>query len=129
MQFTWSKKNKPKQEPRDPDYKRVKNIKVLNTISLCSILAVICLTLWFLYDNMYQALTSSQVLFLANDAAQLEPLNFDLYTKTQKAWKEKTEQPLVTLARDPFLPTTTSTTSTQPVSSQPMTEKQTHTSL
>lgn len=67
---------------------------------------MLCITVWFVYTNIYQTIGKAESLFMLEGNMQTEPINFKLVHETNLAWDEKQLSRNFSFIRDPFVVTT-----------------------
>lgn len=74
------------------------------------IAAGVCLTLFFLYTNIYQAISKTRDILLTDSTLTVETIDFQKYESATAAWSKRNQLETPAITRDPF--TAISTTST-----------------
>lgn len=102
-------RSKNKQTILLDEYREYEKLHIISIAAAFAIAVGVSATLFFLYTNIYQAISRTREAMLANSALNVDVIDFKKYDKVMAAWEEKKQIAAPAITRDPFAPTSTST--------------------
>ena len=91
------------------EYKEYERLHLISIIAASLITIGVGITLFFLYTNIYQAISKTRSVLLTDSALTVETIDFKKYDKVITAWEKKTITEIPIITRDPFASASTST--------------------
>ncbi|MBI5221997.1 MAG: hypothetical protein HY980_00655 [Candidatus Magasanikbacteria bacterium] len=92
------------------EYKEYEKLHWISVAAAALIAIGVCLTLFFLYTNIYQAISKTRDILLTDSTLTVEIVDFQKHDSAMAAWNKRNELETPTITRDPF--TAASATST-----------------
>lgn len=94
---------------RTPEYRSIPKLRVVSIIMIGLMAAVVGSTIFFLYESVYTVIGQIQSITALQGSVAFEAINFERLEKVQAAWDKKHEQRDLTILRDPFSATPSTT--------------------
>lgn len=103
------RRSKNKQTILLDEYREYEKLHLISIAAALVIAIGVSATLFFLYTNIYQAISRAREALLTDSALNVEVIDFKRYDKVMAAWGEKKQIAAPAVTRDPFAPAATST--------------------
>ena len=92
------------------EYKEYERLHWISVTAAALIAVGVSLILFFLYTNIYQAISKTRDILLTDSTLTVEIVDFQKHDSAMAAWNKKNQLEMPAVTRDPF--TAASTTST-----------------